>query len=78
MSGTKIGGKKSAAKNIANNPNFYAEIGAIGGKNGHTGGFGTYTLCDGSCGLIDVLGTVHTKAQCAGYKGGKTKKRIVK
>jgi len=33
------GGKLAAAKNLANNPNFYAEIGAKGGKNGHTGGF---------------------------------------
>lgn len=26
MSGTKIGGQKAAAKNKANNPNFYKEI----------------------------------------------------
>lgn len=39
MAGTKVGGRKAAAKNLARNPNFYKEIGAKGGKNGHTGGF---------------------------------------
>ncbi len=39
MAGTKAGGIKAAQKNLANDPNFYAKIGAIGGKNGHTGGF---------------------------------------
>lgn len=39
MAGTKIGGLKAAAKNLAKNPNFYAEIGARGGANGRTGGF---------------------------------------
>jgi hypothetical protein len=39
MSGTKAGGIKARDKNIANNPNFYREIGRIGGQNGHTGGF---------------------------------------
>ena len=39
MAGTKLGGQKAAAKNLARNPKFYAEIGAKGGRNGHTGGF---------------------------------------
>ena len=39
MAGTKAGGLKAAAKNLANNPNFYREIGRLGGQNGHTGGF---------------------------------------
>lgn len=39
MSGTSMGGKKAAAKNLANDPNFYKRIGAKGGANGHTGGF---------------------------------------
>jgi general stress protein YciG len=39
MAGTKIGGQKAAAKNLANDPNFYAKIGAKGGANGRTGGF---------------------------------------
>ena len=39
MAGTKAGGQKAAAKNLAKDPNFYAKIGSKGGKNGHTGGF---------------------------------------
>lgn len=39
MAGTKLGGQKAAAKNLQRDPNFYAKIGAKGGKNGHTGGF---------------------------------------
>lgn len=39
MAGTVEGGKKAAAKNKAREPGFYARIGAMGGKNGRTGGF---------------------------------------
>lgn len=39
MAGTTTGGKKAAEKNKANDPSFYAKIGAKGGKNGRTGGF---------------------------------------
>lgn len=39
MSGTSQGGKLTAARNLARDPQFYAKIGAIGGKRGHTGGF---------------------------------------
>lgn len=39
MAGTKAGGQKAAAKNLAKDPNFYAKIGAKGGRNGNTGGF---------------------------------------
>ena len=39
MAGTRAGGLKAAAKNKANNPNFYKEIGKKGGQNGRTGGF---------------------------------------
>ncbi|MEI6053737.1 MAG: KGG domain-containing protein [Candidatus Saccharibacteria bacterium] len=39
MAGTKIGGQKAAAKNLARDPSFYAKIGAKGGRNGNTGGF---------------------------------------
>ena len=39
MAGTKAGGKKAAQKNLAKDPNFYAKIGAKGGRNGRTGGF---------------------------------------
>lgn len=40
MAGTKTGGK-AAAKTNKNKygPDFYARIGAMGGKKGHTGGF---------------------------------------
>ena len=39
MAGTKIGGLKAAAKNLANDPEFYKKIGAKGGRLGRTGGF---------------------------------------
>lgn len=39
MSGTVSGGKKTAIKNLARDPDFYKKIGAIGGKRGNTGGF---------------------------------------
>ena len=39
MGGTKSGGLKAAIANTINNPNHYKEIGAMGGKKGHTGGF---------------------------------------
>jgi hypothetical protein len=40
MAGTKEGGKKAAAKNKKlYGKDFYARIGAIGGKLGRTGGF---------------------------------------
>jgi general stress protein YciG len=39
MAGTKEGGKKAAAKNLAKDAFFYAKIGAKGGRNGRTGGF---------------------------------------
>jgi len=40
MAGTKAGGKAAAATNKAKyGDDFYAKIGANGGKKGHTGGF---------------------------------------
>jgi general stress protein YciG len=40
MAGTKAGGKAAAATNkLKYGGNFYAKIGAKGGKAGHTGGF---------------------------------------
>ena len=40
MAGTKTGGKAAAATNKAKyGADFYAKIGAKGGKRGHTGGF---------------------------------------
>jgi general stress protein YciG len=40
MAGTKAGGMKAAALNLAKDPDFYKKIGSRGGKNGTTGGFG--------------------------------------
>jgi general stress protein YciG len=70
MAGTKAGGLKAAAKNLAKNPNFYAEIGAKGGANGTTGGFAAYMEC--TCRRIRGS---HHKAQCAGAKGGAISRR---
>ncbi len=40
MSGTKAGGAKASATNKRKyGKDFYAKIGAQGGRNGHTGGF---------------------------------------
>lgn len=40
MSGNKVGGAKCAVTNKLKYGNdFYSRIGAIGGRNGHTGGF---------------------------------------
>jgi general stress protein YciG len=40
MAGTKVGGQKAANTNRTRyGRDFYAKIGAKGGKNGHTGGF---------------------------------------
>jgi general stress protein YciG len=40
MAGTKLGGRKAAATNKAKyGRDFYARIGAMGGKLGRTGGF---------------------------------------
>ena len=40
MAGTKAGGLKARETNMAKHgSDFYARIGAKGGRNGHTGGF---------------------------------------
>lgn len=62
MAGTKIGGQKAAAKNLANDPNFYSKIGAKGGANGRTGGFAANPEL----------------ARIAGRKGGMAKGRNTK
>jgi hypothetical protein len=59
MPGTKEGGRKAAAKNLANDPDFYKRIGTKGGKNGHTGGFAANPEL----------------ARTAGKKGGKISRR---
>ena len=60
MSGAKAGGKKTAETNKRlHGPDFYARIGAKGGRNGHTGGFAAD----------------HERARIAGSKGGKKSRR---
>jgi general stress protein YciG len=63
MAGTQNGGKAAAATNKAKyGKDFYARIGAMGGKNGHTGGF--YANRD--------------LARAAGAKGGRISRRTKK
>jgi len=59
VSGTKIGAKKTAAKNLAKDPNFYRTIGSKGGK--HTGDKGFALNND--------------RAIAAGAKGGSKSRR---
>lgn len=68
MAGTKEGGKKAAAKNIANDPLFYKKNGAKGGRNGNTGGFA-------SC-IVSKDGlTGQERSRIAGAKGGRISRR---
>jgi general stress protein YciG len=60
MAGTKTGGKAAAVTNKTKyGANFYARIGSMGGKKGHTGGF--YANRD--------------LARIAGAKGGRISRR---
>jgi general stress protein YciG len=62
MAGTKAGGVAAAKKNLAKDPNFYARIGAMGGKKGRTGGFFAN----------------RELARAAGQKGGRISRRTKK
>lgn len=63
MAGTKTGGKAAATTNKTKyGPDFYARIGAIGGKKGHTGGFAAN----------------RELARIAGAKGGRVSRRTKK
>lgn len=63
MAGTKAGGKSAAATNKKKyGADFYAKIGAAGGKKGRTGGF--YAN--------------HELARLAGAKGGRISRRTKK
>lgn len=73
MTGTRAGGLKTAAKNLANNPNFYSEIGKIGGSRPSTGGFASNLTCD-----CDAYTHEHHYARCAGRKGGRKSRRYQK
>jgi len=59
MAGTRSGGQKAAAKNLASDPDFYRRIGSKGGRNGRTGGFAANPEL----------------ARIAGAKGGRISKR---
>lgn len=68
MSGTVSGGQKAAKRNLARNPNFYKEIGRIGGSRSGNGGFAS-----------DVKGkdgmTGPERASVVGKKGGMISRR---
>lgn len=70
MSGTLEGGLKARDKNLARDPDFYRNIGAMGGRAGHTGGFAAKFPC-----FCDQIQEVHHKAQCAGQLGGRRSRR---
>ncbi len=68
MAGRPEGGIKAAKKNKElYGEDFYVRIGAIGGKKGRTGGFGSDKV--GADGL-----TGRERAQLAGAKGGRARK----
>lgn len=80
MAGTKEGGLKAAATNKKKyGKNFYAQIGARGGRNGHCGGFNSDKVGqDGLTGWerAKVVGkTGGTKSTRLGVKNGQGKKR---
>ena len=68
MAGTIEGGQKAARKNKKNDPDFYRKIGAIGGRNGKTGGFASDKI--GADGL-----TGRQRASLVGAIGGLKSKR---
>lgn len=68
MSGTRAGALKTKKKNLELNPNFYADIGRIGGKKGVTGGFASNKV--GKDGL-----TGHERAMKVGKIGGMKSRR---
>lgn len=74
MAGNKIGGQRAAATNKAKHgEDFYARIGAQGGKAKGRKGFAVKTPCD--CKLVP---TPHYIAQCAGALGGTRSRRAKK
>lgn len=69
MAGNKDGGRRAAATNKKKyGKDFYARIGAIGGKNGHAGGFASDVV--GKDGLTGAQ-----RAKIAGAIGGRKSKR---
>ncbi len=69
MAGTKNGGKAAASTNKSKyGADFYAKIGAMGGKRGKTGGFASDKK--GTDGL-----TGRERARLAGQAGGRVSRR---
>lgn len=68
MAGTHAGGIKARNSNLAHDPDFYRNIGRIGGANGNTGGFASDKI--GTDGL-----TGRERAKIVGAKGGRISKR---
>lgn len=68
MAGNRDGGLKAAETNKKNDPDFYRRIGAIGGRNGNTGGFASDKV--GKDGL-----TGRQRARLVGREGGLKSKR---
>lgn len=68
MAGNKTGGKKTAAKNLAKDPDYYRNLGRKGGRKGTTGGFASNKV--GKDGL-----TGSQRASIVGAKGGAISRR---
>jgi hypothetical protein len=69
MAGTKNGGMAAASTNKTKyGADFYAKIGAMGGKKGKTGGFASSKV--GADGL-----TGRDRARIAGAQGGRVSRR---
>lgn len=69
MAGTKEGGLKAAAKNLANDPDFYKKIGQKGGsRSTPNSGFASFHTCHRMKGE-------HLVGQCAGKRGGRISRR---
>ena len=69
MAGTQKGGQAAAASNrVRHGADFYARIGAMGGKKGRTGGFASKKV--GTDGL-----TGPQRAKLAGKDGGRKSRR---
>jgi hypothetical protein len=72
MAGTIEGGKHAAETNKKlYGADFYARIGAMGGKKGNTGGFHSAMHPNG----CSWNPRAHKVAECAGYKGGVISRR---
>ena len=72
MAGTQAGGVAAAVTNKKKYGNdFYARIGAIGGRNGHSGGFASALL-----GKDDLTGP--ERARIYGAIGGRISRRTKK